>query len=97
MKEKLIKVVGYASPAVAFLLPVLSNAQSMPSMDATTTAQFTALGLSATSIYGVFTGLAGTAVNFGLWLVQVQWPFLLIIACIYLLWRLAHRFVGFGR
>jgi len=69
----------------------------MPTLDATTTAQFTALGLSASTIYSTFTTLAGTAVNFGLWLVQVQWPFLLIIGAIYLLWRLAHRFTGFGR
>jgi len=69
----------------------------MPTLDATTTAVFTSLNLSASAIYGVFQGLAGTAVNFGLWMVQVQWPFLLIIGAIYLLWRMAHRFTGFGR
>jgi len=69
----------------------------MPTLDATTTAQFTSLNLSAGTIYNIFQGLAGTAVNFGLWLVQVQWPFLLVIGAIYLLWRLAHRFTGFGR
>ena len=69
----------------------------MPSLDATTSAQFAAVGLTASTIYATFQTLAGTAVNFGLWLVQVQWPFLLIIGAIYLLWKLAHRFTGFGR
>ena len=69
----------------------------MPSLDATTTSQFAALNVSANAIYNIFRGLTETAVNFGLWLVQVQWPFLLIIGAIYLLWKLAHRFTGFGR
>lgn len=69
----------------------------MPALDATSTAVFTATGLNASTIYGVFTSLIGTAVSFGLWLVQVSWPFLLVIAFIYLMWRLAHKFTGFGR
>ena len=69
----------------------------MPSLSATTTAVFQSIGLNAADIYGVFVGLVGTAVSFGLWLIQVAWPFLLGIAFIYLMWRLAHKFLGFGR
>lgn len=69
----------------------------MPALDATSTAQFSAVGLNATTIYNVFIGLVNSAVAFGLWLIQVSWPFLLVIAFIYLMWRLAHKFTGFGR
>lgn len=69
----------------------------MPTLDATSTVVFESIGLNASSIYGVFTGLVGTAVSFGLWMIQVAWPFLLGIAFIYLMWRLAHKFLGFGR
>lgn len=69
----------------------------MPTLDATSTAVFSSVGLNATTIYSVFVSLVGTAVSFGLWLVQVSWPFLLAIGFIYLMWRLAHKFTGFGR
>jgi len=69
----------------------------MPTLDATTTAVFASVGLNASTIYNVFVGLVGSAVAFGLWLVQVSWPFLLAIAFIYLMWKLAHKFTGFGR
>jgi len=69
----------------------------MPTLGATTTAVFTSIGLNAQTIYDVFVALVGSAVSFGLFLVQVSWPFLLGIAFIYLMWRLAHKFTGFGR
>lgn len=69
----------------------------MPTLDATTTAVFASVGLNASTIYNIFVTLVGTAVSFGLWLVQVSWPFLLAIAFIYLMWRIAHKFTGFGR
>jgi len=69
----------------------------MPELGASTTAVFQSIGLNATDIYGVFTGLVGTAVSFGLWMIQVAWPFLLGIGFIYLMWRLAHKFLGMGR
>jgi len=69
----------------------------MPTLDATTTAVFSSVGIDASSIYSVFTGLIGTAVSFGLWLVQVSWPFLLGVSFIYLMWRVAHKFMGIGR
>jgi hypothetical protein len=69
----------------------------MPAMGATTTAVFTSIGLDATSIYGVFTSLITTAVGFMLWMIQVSWPFLLGIAFIYLMYKLAYKFMGFGR
>jgi len=69
----------------------------MPTLNATTTAVFNSIGLDASDIYDTFVGLVGTAVRFGLWLIQVAWPFLLGIAFIYLMWRLAHKFMGFGR
>lgn len=69
----------------------------MPTLNATTTAVFESVGIEASDIYSTFTSLIGTAVSFGLWLVQVSWPFLLGLAFIYLMWRLAHKFLGFGR
>jgi len=69
----------------------------MPDLNATTTAVFNSVGISASDIYDTMTGLIGTAVSFGLWLVQVSWPFLLAIGFIFLMWRLAHRFTGLGR
>jgi len=69
----------------------------MPTLSATSTAVFTSIGLSASSIYATFVALIGTAVDFGLFLVQVSWPFLLGLAFIYLMWRLAHKFTGLGR
>jgi len=69
----------------------------MPTLNATTTAVFTDVGIDAQTIYNVFTGLIGTAVEFGLWLIQVAWPFLLAVAFIYLMWRLASKFMGIGR
>ena len=69
----------------------------MPTLDATSSAVFTSIGLNATTIYSIFVGLVGSATAFGLWLIQVSWPFLLGIAFIYLMWRLAHKFMGFGR
>lgn len=69
----------------------------MPTLTATTSAVFTSIGLDASVIYGIFTGLIGTAVSFGLWLIQVSWPFILGIAFIYLMWKLAHKFLGLGR
>jgi len=69
----------------------------MPTLNASSTAVFTSIGLSASDIYAIFVGLIGTAVSFGLWLIQVSWPFLLGLAFIYLMYRLAHKFTGFGR
>jgi len=69
----------------------------MPALSASSTAVFTAIGLTASDIYGVFVGLVGTAVSFMLWMIQVSWPFLLGIAFIYLMYKLAHKFTGFGR
>jgi len=69
----------------------------MPALDASTTAVFSSVGLSASSIYAVFTGLVGSAVAFGLWLIQVAWPFMLVIGLIYLLWGIARRFMHIGR
>lgn len=69
----------------------------MPTLTASTTAVFTSIGLSASTIYDVFKGLVGSAVDFGLFLVQVSWPYLLGLGFIYLLWRIAHKFTGFGR
>ena len=68
----------------------------MPTLSASTTALFTATGLNATDIYNTMTGLIGSAVGFGLWLIQVSWPFLLIVGFIYLMVRLAMKFLGFG-
>ena len=69
----------------------------MPALDATSTAVMSSVGLNASTIYSVFTGLIGTAVSYGLWLIQVSWPFLLVLGFIFLMWKLAHKFLGFGR
>lgn len=68
----------------------------MPTLNASTTAVFNAIGLNASDIYAVFVALVGTSVSFGLWLIQVSWPFLLGIAFVYMMWRLARRFLGIG-
>lgn len=69
----------------------------MPTLSASTTAVFASVGLTAADIYDTFVGLIGTAVSFGLWLIQVSWPFLLVVGFIMLMWRLAHRFLGMAR
>jgi len=69
----------------------------MPALSGTTTAVFNSIGLTAGDIYDTFVGLIGTAVDFGLFLIQVSWPFLLGVGFIYLMWRLAHKFLGMGR
>lgn len=69
----------------------------MPSMSASTTAVFTSIGLEAQDIYDVMVGLIGTAVDFGLWLVQVSFPFLLGLGFIYLMYRIIWKFTGLGR
>jgi len=69
----------------------------MPTLTASTTAVFTSVGLTASTIYDTFTGLVGTAVGFMLWMIEVSWPFLLAIAFIYLMYKLAYKFMGFGR
>lgn len=69
----------------------------MPALGATTTATFASVGISATEIYSVFVSLVGSAVSMGLWLIQVSWPFLLTIAFIYVMWKLASMYRGFGR
>jgi len=69
----------------------------MPTLTATSTAVFTSIGLSASTIYSVFVSLVGSAVDFGLFLVQVSWPFLLGIGFIMLMWGLAHKFLGMAR
>lgn len=69
----------------------------MPALNATTTAVFSAIGLNASDIYGVFVSLIGTAVSFMLWMIQVSWPFLLGIAFVYLMYGMARKFTGFGR
>lgn len=68
----------------------------MPALSATSTAVFNSVGISASAIYSVFTGLIGTAVDFSLWLVQVSWPFLLVIGFILLLWGMANKYHFFG-
>jgi len=69
----------------------------MPTMTSTTTAVFTSLGISASTIYNVFIGLVGSAVDFGLFLIQVSWPFLLGIAFIGMVAGLAYMFLHWGR
>jgi len=69
----------------------------MPTLNGSTTAVFDSVGLDAQVIYDTLVALIGVSVNFGLWLVQVSWPFLLISGFVYLMYRLAHKFTGLGR
>ena len=69
----------------------------MPTLNASTTAVFDAVGISASEIYTTMTSLIGTSVSFGLWLIKVSWPFLLAIGFLYLMVRLARKFLGVGR
>jgi hypothetical protein len=69
----------------------------MPALDATTTATFAAIGVNPATVYTAFTGLVGTSVSFGLWLIQLSWPFLLGVGFLYLVWRLTSKFASFGR
>lgn len=69
----------------------------MPTMSASTTAVFSSVGLTASTIYGVMTSLIGTAVDFGLWLIQLSLPFLLVLGFIYLIVRIMYKFTGLGR
>jgi hypothetical protein len=64
----------------------------MPALNATTTAIFSSVGIVPGDIYSVFVSLIGQAVSFGLWLIQVAWPFLLAIALISVLWGLANHY-----
>jgi len=66
-------------------------------MDATTTAIFSSVGLDATTIYDTLVALISTSLSFGLWLIQVGWPFMLIAGFIYLMVRVSHKFTGLGR
>jgi len=69
----------------------------MPTLGATSSAVFTSVGLDAQDIYDTLVALIATSVDFGLWLIQVSWPFLLVTGFVYLMYRLAHKFVGLGR
>jgi len=66
----------------------------MPTLDATSSAVFASVGISASTIYNVFVTLVQMTVAFSLWLIQVVWPFLLAIIFIYALWRIIHMYRG---
>lgn len=69
----------------------------MPSLATSTQAVFTSIGLDAQSIYDTFVALIGTALDMGLWLVQVSFPFILGLGFIYLMYRLVGKFMHLGR
>jgi len=75
----------------------LSENSNMPTMTATTSAIFNTVGLDADTIYDTLVALIGTSVDFGIWLIQLSWPFLLIAGFVYLMVRVAHKFTGLGR
>lgn len=65
----------------------------MPALSASTTAVFSAVGINATDIYAIFTSLIGTSVSYILWLIQVTWPFLLVLAFLSLMYGMAQKFL----
>jgi len=69
----------------------------MPALNGSTTAVFASTGLDAQAIYDVIVGLIGTAVAFGLFLVQSYWPFMLVLGFIGLLVGIAKKYMGATR
>jgi len=69
----------------------------MPTLSGTTSAVFASVGLDAEDIYDTLVALISTSLDFGLWLIQVGWPFLLVVGFVYAMYRIAHTFLGLGR
>jgi len=69
----------------------------MPTLDATTTAVFASVGISASTIYNFFVLIFNQALVVGLWLVQAIWPFLLVVGIIVLFVKVAGKMLHWHR
>jgi len=69
----------------------------LPTLDATTTAVFASTGLNAATIYSTLIALLGTGLSFGLWLIQVMFPILLVTGFVFAVVSVIYRFTGLGR
>jgi hypothetical protein len=74
-----------------------SSISGLPPLNDNTASVFAAVNLNPTEIYGTFTSLVGVAVSFGLWLIQVAWPFILVMAFILVIWQIANKYRRIGR
>jgi hypothetical protein len=69
----------------------------MPILDATTTAVFDSVGITATSLYTMLQTLIGMSISFGIWLIELTFPFLLVLAFIGVIVGLVYAFLHFGK
>jgi len=69
----------------------------MPSLDATTTAVLSSVGVSGASLYTFLTTLFSQALSVGLWLVQAIWPFLLVVGILVLFVKVAGKMLHWHR
>jgi uncharacterized membrane protein len=69
----------------------------MPTLDATTSAVLSTVGISGTTIYTFFYGIFGQAIFVGLWLIQLIWPFLLVIGILVLVVKVAGKALHWHR
>jgi len=63
-------------------------------MDATTTAIFTATGISATQATGFLQVIFSQALSFGIYVTELVWPYLLVAALLYTAWRVGRSLMG---
>jgi len=63
-------------------------------MDATTTAIFTATGISATQITAFLSSVFGQGLSFGIYVVETVWPYVLVAALLYTAFRVGRSLLG---
>jgi len=69
----------------------------VPTLDATTTAVFASVGVTPTSLYTMLQTMIGMAISFGIWLIELSFPFLLVLAFIGVIIGLVYAFLHFGK
>jgi len=69
----------------------------MPTIDATTTAVLSSVGVSGSTLYGFFTNIFSQALSVGIWLVQAIWPFLLVVGILVLFVKVAGKMMHWNR
>jgi hypothetical protein len=69
----------------------------MPALDATTTAAFSAAGISPTTLYTWVQYMFSYSISVGIWIFEAMLPFLLILAFIGILTGIVFAIVRWGR
>jgi hypothetical protein len=69
----------------------------MPTLDATTTAVLSAVGVSGTTLYGFLTLIFSQGLSVGIWLVEAIWPFLLVAGILVLFVKVAGKVMHWNR